>query len=160
MKFYWHESGKTAWSVFGTMLFCLIWYMRGLFIQIELNSLFQRGKRGYLLQKGYLSFTMPFGILKKIVGILLLGAVCGCASLCTKRSRKCWKKDPWRLIQTSVLDALKCRCLWPLKIFSDPFYHSFLLLIGHVKVWIPTTSNSSMPTSINTFWEKSVWKNH
>ena len=49
MKFYWHESGKTAWSVFGTMLFCLIWYMCGLFIQIELNSLFQQGKKGLLV---------------------------------------------------------------------------------------------------------------
>lgn len=49
MKFYWHKSGKTAWSVFGTMLFCLIWYMCGLFIQIELNSLFQWGKKGLLV---------------------------------------------------------------------------------------------------------------
>lgn len=78
MKFYWHESGKTAWSVFGTMLFCLIWYMRGLFIQIELNSLFQWGKRGCLLQKGYLSFTIPLGISKKIIRILLLVAAPAC----------------------------------------------------------------------------------
>lgn len=75
-----------------------------------------------------------------------------CPSLCTKRLSKCWRKDPWRLIWGSVLDALKWRCFFQsLKSFSDPFHHSFLLLIGHFKVRIPTTSKSSMPTSINTF---------
>lgn len=49
--------------------------MCGFFIQIKLNSLFQQGKRGCLLQKGYLSFTIPLGIPKKIVRILLLGPV-------------------------------------------------------------------------------------
>lgn len=61
--------------------------MCGLFIQIELNSLFQREKKGCLLQKGYLSFTITLGILKKIVRILLLGAVCRRPSLCIKRAK-------------------------------------------------------------------------
>ena len=42
-------------------------------------------KKGCLLQEGYLLFTITLGILKKIVRILLLGAVCCCPSLCTKR---------------------------------------------------------------------------
>ena len=34
------------------------------------------GKKGCLLQKGYLSFTITLGILKKMVRILLWGSVC------------------------------------------------------------------------------------
>lgn len=152
MKFYWHESGKTAWSVFGTMLFCLIWYMCGLFIQIELNSLFQREKKGCLLQKGYLSFTLPLGILKRTVRILLLGAVC-----CRPNPYKEIKQK----LEEKSLEAVSRPCgRWPqrrvllglLKISRDPFHHSLLMLLRHVKVWICTSSKGSVPTSINTFW--------
>lgn len=80
--------------------------MCGLFIQIELNSLFQQGKKGCLLQKGYLSFTITLGILKKMVRILLWGSVCAVLAS-VQRDKAKLKNAPQRLTRGTVLDALK-----------------------------------------------------
>lgn len=85
MKFYWHESGKTAWSVFGTMLFCLIWYMCGLFIQIELNSLFQQGEKGLLVTERLFIVHYNTWYSEENGEDSPLGSCLSCPSLCTKR---------------------------------------------------------------------------
>lgn len=143
MKSHWHESGNCLICIWNnSILFNLIYVWA--FNSNGVEQFVPAGGKGCLLQKGYLSFTIPLGVPKETVKILLLGAICHCPNLCTKRSSRCWRTDSQRLIWGSDLDALKWRCFWPLKIFSDPSYHSFLLLIGHFKVWIPTISKDSM----------------
>lgn len=120
MKFYWHESGKTAWSVFGTMLFCLIWYMCGLFIQIELNSLFQQGKKGLLVTERLFIVHSNTWYAEENGEDSPLGVCLYCPSLCTKRESKSWRNAPQRLTRGTVLDALKWWCFSAFKNLQWP----------------------------------------